>query len=385
MIQRTLRRWLFVLPTTWAVLLAASASEQTAPALTSRAWADDQTVALKAQARSLFEDAMKLAAKGRHTEACPMFQESQRLDPGMGTKFYLADCLEHIGRYASAWVLYMEVTDEAGAAKATEREEYAKKRADAIQPKLTRMMIVLPDDVKAIPGIEVRRDGVVVPPGQWGLALPVDAGKHTVAVGAPSRRSWETTVDASGEGAVITVAIPTLPAPPPSLPASQPPPPPPPAETSGPATWPVQRTIALGVGGVGLVGLGLGIGMGLDAAGKVSSAKSECNDAPQAVCTQKGSDLLDSAKTPGTVSTVGFIAGGALLVGGVVLFLTAPSAPKTAEGAGGAAGGEAGGSGGGGGGGAGEGAKPKAKESRRSTWIAPVIGNTTGVTLGGTW
>ena len=49
------------------------------------------------------------------------------------------------------------------------------------------------------------------------------------------------------------------------------------------------------------------------------------------------------------------------------------------------AGAEAGGSGGGGGGGAGEGAKAKAKESRRSTWIAPVIGNTTGVTLGGTW
>ena len=58
--------------------------------------ADDPGAALKAQARALFEDAKKLAAQSKYAEACPKFEESQRLDAGLGTKFYLADCYEHI-------------------------------------------------------------------------------------------------------------------------------------------------------------------------------------------------------------------------------------------------------------------------------------------------
>lgn len=365
MMHHPICRWLFVLPCSLAVFFCRGPGDRGPSLFPSAAWADDQTAALKAQARSLFEEARALTAQSRYAEALPKFEESQRLDPGIGTKFYLADCLEHLGRYASAWVFYMEVADEADEAKMAERSEYAKKRADVLLPKLTRMVIVLSDDVKAIPGIEVRRDGVVVRSGQWGTPVPVDAGKHTVAVGAPSKRSWETTVEATGEGAVITVTIPALKEDGASAPSVSPAAAEPPASNhrtpeAERSAWGVQRAVAVGVGGLGLVGLGVGIGLGLDAAGRVDAAKAECNDATPAVCTPKGAELLDGAKTAGTVSTIGFIAGGVLVAGGVVLFLTSPSGTAGAEGS-------------------------KGKSARRSMWVAPVVGNMNGAALGGAW
>ena len=340
--HRQIHRWLFAPVCTWSILLTAGTCDWAPAALSpSTAYADDPTATLKAQARLLFEDAMDLAKKNRHADACPKFEESQRLDPGVGTKFYLADCYEHIGRYASAWGLYMEVSDEAGDAK---REEYSRKRADALKPKLTRMVIVLADDVKTITGIEVRRDGVVVPPGQWGMPLPVDAGKHTIGVGAPSKRSWETTVEASGEGAVVTVTIPelrddTVIPPPTALPTVQPTvtatvaPTTSAAPTVAPdAPWPIQKKLALAAGAVGLVGVAVGGVMGGLAAGKKGDMDAQCSQSDPLKCNAAGVALASDVKTFGTVSTIGLIAGGALAVGGVVLWLTAPSSePEKAK------------------------------------------------------
>jgi len=343
-------------------LLCASLCAWTVSALATHAGADDQSVPLKAQARALFEDAKKLVAQSRHAEACPKFEESQRLDPGIGTKFYLADCLEHIGRYASAWVLYLEVADEAGDAKMKEREEYARKRADVLQPKLTRLVVVLADDVKAIPGIEVRRDGVVLKAGQWGAPLPVDPGKHAISVGAPSKRTWETTVEASGEGATITVTIPMLrydgeEAPAASAPATataiasataiatgaaaatagssgsgvgQPPPP-------SEAGWSTQRKVALGIGAAGVAGLVFGGVFGGLAFGKADQGRGFCtagtNGGPDH-CTPEGGRLLEDANTLANVANAGLIGGGVLAAAGVVLWLVAPPSDKPAVSAG---------------------------------------------------
>ena len=47
-----------------------------------------------AAARALFEQARKLLADGKPEQACPKLEESQRLDPGIGTLFNMADCHE---------------------------------------------------------------------------------------------------------------------------------------------------------------------------------------------------------------------------------------------------------------------------------------------------
>src|SRR5690349_13986528 len=67
----------------------------------------------QAAAQALFDDAKELVKSGKAAEACPKFEESQRLDPGLGTQLNLADCYERIGRTASAWTIYVEVAPAA--------------------------------------------------------------------------------------------------------------------------------------------------------------------------------------------------------------------------------------------------------------------------------
>src|SRR5262245_34306285 len=78
-----------------------------------------------AAAQALFDEALKLMKKGRHAEACPKLTESQRLDPGVGTQFHLADCFENVGRVASAWALFLEVESVAKASSQPDREKVA--------------------------------------------------------------------------------------------------------------------------------------------------------------------------------------------------------------------------------------------------------------------
>src|SRR5262245_20973343 len=61
-----------------------------------------------AAARALFAEGRKLLDEGKFNEACPKFQESLRLKPGIGTRFNLADCWEKSGRTASAWGEFLE-------------------------------------------------------------------------------------------------------------------------------------------------------------------------------------------------------------------------------------------------------------------------------------
>ena len=78
-------------------------------AFASGATAAEPTQADKVAARALFDEGRNLSAAGKYNEACVKLEESQRLDPGTGTMFNLADCYEHVGRTATAWSLYLEV------------------------------------------------------------------------------------------------------------------------------------------------------------------------------------------------------------------------------------------------------------------------------------
>src|SRR5512138_2397422 len=118
-------------------LLAASlaAGLALAAALPARA---DTTAEQRAAAQALFDDARRLMADKKYAEACPKLEESQRLDPGIGTLLNLAECQSLTGRTASAWANFLEAAYQAKAAGQAKRENTARSRAAALEPKLSR-------------------------------------------------------------------------------------------------------------------------------------------------------------------------------------------------------------------------------------------------------
>jgi hypothetical protein len=74
-------------------------------------------------------------------------------------------------------------------------------------------------------------------------------------------------------------------------------------------------------GGVGVVGLALGIGAGLEASSRNSSLQGECSGH---VCPSSAQPDIDAFRTWRDWSTAGYVLAAAGVVGGVVLWLSAP-------------------------------------------------------------
>jgi hypothetical protein len=285
-----------------------------------------------AAATALFNDAKRLVKTGQYVEACPKFEESQRLDPGIGTQFNLADCYEHAGRTATAWATFLDVASSAKAGGQDARESVARARATALEAKLPKLAIMV---TTTVAGMEVRRNGELVGATLWGTATPIDPGDYTIEASAPGKKKWSSIASVGPNGAV-TVTIPELEAGdlPAAAPAAAAVASSPPTGSELPASSPdatprsssKQRTIGLVVGGAGVVGLGLGAVFGLQSMSKHSSYTSHCTGN---VCDSAAVPLHDEAVKAGNLSTIAFIAGGALVVGGAVLWLTSPRAAPT--------------------------------------------------------
>ena len=279
----------------------------------------------KVAAETLFNEARALAAQKKFDEACPKFAASQRLDPAVGTLLNLGECYQRKGQLASAWVQYREAASLAASRSDERRAQLAREKAATLEPKLGRIKIHAPRDVT------VERDGAPVDVALFDTDVPVDAGAHVIEAKAAGKKPWRTTV-ASKDGELARVDVPALEDAPTTAAAAVPPkdaspPPPPPASDSGGSL----RIAGLVVAGVGVVGLGLGTFFALDASSKWSSVTDKCPDkvCPDAATRDSVASTKDSAATSATLGTVGFVAGGALLVGGAILFFTAPRGATT--------------------------------------------------------
>jgi hypothetical protein len=293
-----------------------------------------------AAAQALFDEARTLMKSQRFDEACPKLAESQRLDPGIGTQFRLADCYEQQGKIASAWAGFLDVASVAAGAGQTDRERAARARAAHLESRLPKLTIVVPPTSR-VSGLEITRDSVAIGEAQWGSAVPVDPGDHRIVVSAPGKRQFTGSVavreatpatfnvpmlEAAPEGASPTVA---------AAPAAQ-------AATPAPATVPPQNdapppssgssgpgVAVITIGAVGIVGVALGTTFGLMASSKYDESKTHCRLSDENLCDQQGVDLRDKAFTFGNVATVSFIVGGIALASAATLWIVNSSSEKS--------------------------------------------------------
>jgi hypothetical protein len=276
----------------------------------SRAQADASSRALAVQ---LFDEAEALLAKGKVGDACPKYAESYRLDPQLGALIYLAECYEKNGQLASAWGSFREA-DELARKRGDARGEQARKRAEALEPRLSYLVIQVSDDAK-VPGLEVLRDGAPVASVLWGQPAAIDAGAHSIQVRAPGYKAWQTDATIGAGAKSTTIAVPKLQRDATAAAGAV-------AGSDAAQPGSSRRIAAIAVGGLGIVGIGVGGFFGLSAQASLSDSKQECSD--HNFCTPRGDELAKSARSKAVVATITTSAGVAALATAAILWFTAP-------------------------------------------------------------
>ena len=291
-----------------------------------------QSAADKAAAQALFDDARKLASSGDWSAACPKYAESNRLDPGIGVKLYLAECYEKVGKTASAWAMFGEAEEYARRA-GNPRASVAHQRAERLAPRIVQIVVAV-----ALPsaGIVVRRDGEEVGAAQWGVPVPINPGPHVIGASAPGKASLSIHVDAKEGAGTVRVEVPAL-ADEPSEPATTaqasaavPPslPPPPGADTGTPEPRQDAANLRARRDGRRRGGYCHRIGLRLPPKSKLDESNAgHCHDGN--LCDATGVQLRSEAKSNALGSTVCFVVGGVGLAGGAALWLTSPRAATT--------------------------------------------------------
>lgn len=280
-------------------------------------------------AEALFQQARNLMDAAQDAAACPKLEESQRLDPGVGTLMYLALCYERVGKTASAWSTYRVAASAARNARQLEREGIAKSRADALEPRLSRLVLRVP--AQHAPGLTVMRDGVALGQAAWNVGVPVDPGTHHIAASALHYLPYAASVEVPPDGAQIVFEVPML------QPAAQaheqvrhadPAPgsrthPTAPVDTQGNRLG-TQQWVGIGVGALGAVGFGLGTYFALRS--RALDDKANQHRAPGTdIYDDYGFDLNQQALDHRDWARWSFVAGGVALAAGATLFLAAPS------------------------------------------------------------
>lgn len=291
-----------------------------------------------------FDKGRALMKEKKYAEACAAFEQSQKLDPQIGTLYNLGGCYAELGKTASAWTAYREVGERDANAG---RKKEALRRAKELEKRLSKLLLTI---AAAPPGLAVTLNGADVT-ALVGAESPVDPAEYKLRATAPGFAPWQTTAKIAGEGKTTRIAIelarpaarePVRPAPP------EPPPHPPgggevrtpdaplPGEGAHPAERPAshRKQLAVGLGIAGAASLATGLVFGGLARSKWSDARALCGD--DLVCDDpatlaQGNALADAARSRATLST-GLVLGGAALLGaGAVLWLTAPPARASAD------------------------------------------------------
>ena len=304
-----------------------------------------QTAGNKAAAEALFEQGKLLMQSGDYSQACQKLEASQKLDEGIGTLLYLADCYEKTGRTASAWAMFKEAASIAGAQGQESRQKLASHRAKTLEPALVKVVIEVAQGNVALLGFEVRNDGVAIPAAQFGFPVPVDPGEHRIEASAPGKRAYSDAIKVTkGEGHVKVPLLEDLPVAnsTPSQPSASALPEvassssmamqsttngAPERDTAGNSS---QRLVSYVVGGAGVVGMGIGAYFGLTAMHDHNSSKSACTTSDANACYPQALGQYNDAVREARASTIAFVAGGALLATGLVLYLTAPESKSLA-------------------------------------------------------
>jgi hypothetical protein len=256
-------------------------------------------------AAELFRQGRAAMVARDYATACPKLEASVRLEAHVGNLISLAECEEATARLAAARGHWQQAADLARGL-GDQRESFAREKLAILDPRVPRLTI------RRAPGspetMTVARDDVALGPGSFDIPLPVEVGTHVVVTRAEGFEPTRIEVTFAERDAKIIDVEPGR--------ALSPPVPEPhevvlPVTPTGPRAR-IQRPVAIGFAGAGVIAAGVGTGFGI--------AALHGNSLPPT------DTARNTARTDGDVSTGMFIAAGALVGTAAVLWFTAPKA-----------------------------------------------------------
>lgn len=266
-------------------------------------------------ADQLFADGRRAADANDWPVACAKFARSYELEPSPGALLNLGDCEEHRDRLATAWRHFHKLADQLP--DTDERKELATRRAAAVLARAPRLRV---SRAHADTPCTVTRDGLVVAEATFGVAVPVDAGAHSLRVSAAGRKpaAYDLVLQ-DGELRNVEIDVGAVVAKDPPITAVITLPPPAPEPNAPVPRQRIAGWILVGAGATSfLVGLGFaGAALGAEGATKGLCVGSVCRDAGAVANHERAKTLALAADL-----MLGF--GIALAATGVVLVLTAP-------------------------------------------------------------
>lgn len=264
-------------------------------AIASPAFADPQPLdpAAEAKRTALFEEGRKLHLAGKHAEAVVKLREvvAIRRSPQALRALGLAE--QDAGKVLAARGHFEEALRLATDTGPATEIEPAKKAIELVKGLVPRIRVTLPaeavDASLMLDGASlVLKDGMV----------EVEPGAHTLTANAPGWKPFSQTVEVAA-GGVAAIDVKLV------------------AEEGGS----IRRPLGIAIAGVGVAGLVVGGVTGILAIGAHDELGKTC---VAGACPNAETSKIDGYHALGLTSTVSFVAGGVLAVGGAVLFFTAP-------------------------------------------------------------
>jgi tetratricopeptide (TPR) repeat protein len=313
------------------------------------------TPAFADKADEVFKQAKKLMAEKKYAEACPKFEKSYQLDPGIGGELNVGKCYEEWGKLGKAYRAYTEALKKAEEAN-DNRAEKIKKLVAQLEPQVPRLVIHIPPDADTA-GLQVAIDGVSVTIEDLANPQLVDPGPKQIeyALGSGARKTKIVPVERSGTSE-ITLDLPKT--------KAKPEKPdhgdhgdvvvkPKPHHDDTPEvvddTGHGQRIAGLVIAGVGVAGMAVSSYLALSARSKYNDALSmHCMDMTNA-CDAQGLTDTHDARSQANTATIIFGVSAAATVAGIVVYVIAP----------------------------------KPASSEHAFYLVPTLGNTTGFAFGG--
>ncbi len=279
-----------------------------------------QSDADRATARTLARDAEQALNAKDYPKAIDLFTRADALVHAPTLLVALAHAEIGMGKLVEAQETLVRVAREGVAPNAppafARAIESARKELAAIEPRVPSVVI----QVAGAKDVHVTIDDAPVPSAALGVKRAVNPGAHVVRANAEGFAQAEARFTVA-EGGSESVRLELQPATAAQA-ASTALPPAASVDAPAPAAGSTQRIVGFTAIGFGVAGLGLGAVTGGLAIGKRNDALAACKNG----CSASQSDR-SSYYTLGTVSTIGFVAGGTVAVGGVVLVATAPKRP----------------------------------------------------------